>query len=88
MRLTVLVVGLVLWSNSVAGQQVADPNGSGDSLVWRMPPTSANMQMLMAPFMGMVPDVTPFLPGSDVDVATLPEATVGGVVLRGPMYVS
>ena len=80
MRLAVFVVGLVLWFNSAAGQQVADPIGSGDSLVWRMPPTSPNMQMLMAPFMGILPDVAPFLPGPDVDVRTLPEATVGGVV--------
>ena len=80
MRLAVFVVGLVLWSNSAAGQQVADPIGSGDSLVWRMPPTSPNMQMLMAPFMGILPDVAPFLPGPGVDVSTLPEATVGGVV--------
>ena len=57
MRLAVFVVGLVLWFNSAAGQQVADPIGSGDSLVWRMPPTSPNMQMLMAPFMGILPDV-------------------------------
>ena len=45
-----------------------------------MPPTSPNMQMLMAPFMGILPDVAPFLPGPDVDVGTLPEATVGGMV--------
>ena len=80
MRLAVFVVGLVLWSNSAAGQRVVDPIGSGDSLVWRMPPTSPNMQMLMAPFMGILPDVAPFLPGPGVDVNTLPAATVGGVI--------
>ncbi len=85
MRLAILVVGLFLWSTplwstSAAGQQVADPPESGDSLVWRMPLTSPNMQRLMAPFMGIIPDVGPFLPGPDVDVFTLPEATVGDVV--------
>lgn len=80
MRLAAFVVGLALCFTPVAAQQVASPIGSGDSLVWRMPPTSPNMQMLMAPFMGIVPDVTPFLPGPDVDVGTLPEAAVGDVV--------
>ncbi|HAD74705.1 MAG TPA: hypothetical protein DCG16_02910, partial [Gemmatimonadetes bacterium] len=74
MRLAVFVVGLALCFTPAAAQQVASPIGSGDSLVWRMPPTNPNMQMLMAPFMGIVPDVTPFLPGPDVDVGTLPEA--------------
>ena len=80
MRLAAFVVGLALCFTPAAAQQVSDPTGSGDSLVWRMPPSSPNMQMLMAPFMGIVPDVTPFLPGPGVDVLTLPEATVGGLV--------
>ncbi|MEC9298896.1 MAG: multicopper oxidase domain-containing protein, partial [Gemmatimonadota bacterium] len=82
MRLAAFVVGLALCFTPAVAQQVASPIGSGDSLVWRMPPTSPNMQMLMAPFMGIVPDVTPFLPGPDVDVGTLPEAAAVSDVVQ------
>jgi FtsP/CotA-like multicopper oxidase with cupredoxin domain len=79
-RLAVFAMALGPWSTSASAQQAAGPSGSGDGPTWRMPPTSANMQMLMAPFMGILPDVSPFLPGANVDVGTLPEARVGGVV--------
>ena len=72
---------VLLTSATTLGQQMdMSQMGSGDSLAWRMPPGGPNMAMMMAPFMGLVPAVTPFLPGPGMDVDMLPEAMVGGVV--------
>ena len=75
---------VLLTSATTLGQQMdMSQMGSGDSLAWRMPPGGPNMAMMMAPFMGLVPAVTPFLPGPGMDVDMLPEAMVGGVRLAG-----
>jgi suppressor of ftsI len=79
----VFLLTFLLTAAPALGQQMdMSQMGSGDSLAWRMPPGdgSPNMAMMMAPFMGLLPAVSPFLPGPGMDVDMLPEASVGGTL--------
>ncbi|MDH3734058.1 MAG: multicopper oxidase family protein, partial [Gemmatimonadota bacterium] len=49
-------------------------------VVWRMPPQPRPMPMMLPSLMGSIPGVTPFLPGVDLDPATLPEAVFREIV--------
>ena len=50
-----------------------------DPAAWRMPPMDRPMPMLPG-LMGTNPIVDPFLPGSDLDLMSLPEAVPGAIV--------
>ena len=53
----------------------------GDSLMWMMPPHPVWMNpAMMAPFMGILPKVEPFMPGWGLDIMTLPVARAPEVV--------
>ncbi len=79
-----LVLGLALLAGQVWGQEMdhaAHAMDMGDSLVWTMPPHPAWMNpAMMAPFMGILPNVSPFLPGPDLDIGVLPRARAPEVV--------
>ena len=79
-----LVLGLALLAGQVGGQETdhaAHAMDMGDSLVWTMPPHPAWMNpAMMAPFMGILPNVSPFLPGPDLDISVLPMARAPEVV--------
>ncbi len=49
-------------------------------VVWRMPPLRRPMPMMLPSLMGAVPPVTPFLPGVDLDPATIPDAVFFEIV--------
>jgi suppressor of ftsI len=49
-------------------------------IAWRMPPLRRPMPMMLPMLMGSVPDLTPFLPGSDLDPTTIPEAVFREIV--------
>jgi suppressor of ftsI len=51
-----------------------------DSLAWRMPPQRRPMPMMLPTLMGSMPNLTPFLPGADLDPASLPEAMFREIV--------
>jgi len=59
-----------------AGHAMAMP----DSIAWRMPPQRRATPMMIPMLMGSVPALTPFLPGADLDPATLPEARFREIV--------
>ncbi|MDX1395328.1 MAG: multicopper oxidase family protein [Gemmatimonadota bacterium] len=61
-----------------AGHAMAMPD-SGE-VAWRMPPMRRPMPMMLPSLMGSVPGLTPFLPGADLDPASLPEATFREIV--------
>ena len=53
----------------------------GDRLMWTMPPHPEWMNpAMMAPFMGILPKVEPFMPGWELDIMTLPVARAPEVV--------
>ncbi len=60
------------------GRAMAMPDTTG--VVWRMPPLRRPMPMMLPSLMGTEPPVTPFLPGTDIDSATLPEAVFFQIV--------
>lgn len=72
------IIGLALLTGQVDGQEMdhsAHAMEMGDSLAWTMPPHPMWMDpAMMAPFMGIVPNVSPFLPGPDLDIGVLPMA--------------
>jgi FtsP/CotA-like multicopper oxidase with cupredoxin domain len=49
-------------------------------VAWRMPPQPRPMPMMLPSLMGSVPGVMPFLPGFDLDPATIPEAVFREIV--------
>ncbi len=49
-------------------------------VTWRMPPQSRPMPMMLPSLMGSVPALTPFLPGAELDPATIPEARFREIV--------
>ncbi|SVA87696.1 uncharacterized protein METZ01_LOCUS140550, partial [marine metagenome] len=75
-----LLIFLSTATSALSQQMDMSQMDSADSLAWRMPPGGPNMAMMMAPFMGILPAVSPFLPGPEMDVNMLPEALVGGVL--------
>ena len=49
-------------------------------VVWRMPPLRRPMPMMIPMLLGSVPPITPFLPGSDLDPASIPSAVFREIV--------
>ena len=78
------VLALLLFAGPVKGQEMDHAGHQmemGDSLTWVMPPHPAWMNpAMMAPFMGILPNVEPFLPGADLDIMALPVAREPEVV--------
>jgi FtsP/CotA-like multicopper oxidase with cupredoxin domain len=56
------------------------PAADSGEVVWRMPPLRRPMPMMIPGLMGSMPALTPFLPGMDLDPATLPEARFREIV--------
>ena len=50
------------------------------AVAWRMPPQGRPMPMMLPSLMGSIPSVIPFLPGSDLDPASVPEAVFREIV--------
>ena len=78
------MLALLLIAEPVRGQEMDHAGHQmemGDSLMWVMPPHPAWMNpAMMAPFMGILPNVEPFLPGADLDIMALPVAREPDVV--------
>ena len=79
------LLGLSLFASQAQAQNMAGMDHSqmemGDSLMWMMPPHPVWMNpAMMAPFMGILPDVEPFMPGWELDIMTLPVARAPEVV--------
>ncbi|MFV1988107.1 MAG: multicopper oxidase family protein, partial [Gemmatimonadota bacterium] len=49
-------------------------------VVWRMPPLRRPMPMMLPSLMGSAPPVHPFLPGADLDPATIPDAVFREII--------
>ena len=80
--MTAALLGLLAGAASIDGQEHAGHAMASDSMgvVWRMPPQPRPMPMMLPSLMGSVPGVTPFLPGIDLDPATIPEAVFREIV--------
>lgn len=72
--LPLLLAGAVAGLQAQEGHEGHRMATDSTGVAWRMPPQPRPMPMMLPSLMGSIPGVMPFLPGFDLDPATIPEA--------------